>query len=230
MCQLIEDVVSNNPTTTIWVRGDLNLPNIDWTTNSPSGNNCPLSFCNVVLNLFSEINLTQLVNFPTRQLNLLDIFATNRPTLTNKCIPIPGISDHDAVYIESSIKARYRKPVKRKIFLWEKTDFNLLSQVISEFVSNFIATNTVSSSIQRMWDDFRAKCIDCLELVPYKYSSIRFSQPWVTSTTRRICRKKKTIIKPVPLDQHMTGLIIKKLKNKLNANAVMPIVIMFLNI
>jgi len=138
------------------------LRNIDWTTNSHSGNNYPLSFCNVVLDLFSEINLTQLVNFPTRQ---LDIFATKRPTVTNKCIPIPGISDYDAVYIESSIKARYRKPVKHKIFLWEKTDFNLLSQVISEFVSNFIAENTVSSSVQLMWDDIRAKCIDCLELV-----------------------------------------------------------------
>ena len=85
MCQLIEDVVSNSPNATIWVGGNLNLPNIDWTTNSPHGNNYPLSFCNIVLDLFSEINLTQLVYFPTTQLNLLDIFATNRPTLTNKC-------------------------------------------------------------------------------------------------------------------------------------------------
>ena len=89
----------NNPNATIWVGGDLNLPNIDWTTNSPSGNNYPLLFCNLVLDLFSEINFTQLVTFPTRESNTLDIFATNRPTLINKCISVPGISDHDAVYM-----------------------------------------------------------------------------------------------------------------------------------
>ena len=141
--------------------------------------------------IFSEINFTQLVTFPTRESNTLDIFATNRPTLINKCISVPGISDHDAVYIESYITAKYKKPAKRKIYLWDKTDFNLLTQVLSEFVSGFIAENTTSSSVQQMWDDFKTNCIDCLELVPYKYSSTRFSQPWVTSNTKRICRKKK---------------------------------------
>jgi len=193
MCQLIQGVVFNYPNATIWVGGDLNLPNIDWSTNSPSGNNYPLSFCNIVLDLFSEVNFTQLVNFPTRESNTLDIFATNRPTLINKCIPVPGISDHDAVYVESQIKARYKKSVKRKLYLWEKTDFNLLTQVLSEFVSDFNAANTTSSSIQQMWDDFKTKCIDCLELVPYKYSSTKYSQPWVTSNTKRICRKKKRL-------------------------------------
>ena len=33
----------------------------------------------------------------------------------------------------------------------------------------------------------------CLEFVPQKLSSIRFSQPWVTSKTKRICRKKKRL-------------------------------------
>ena len=44
-----------------------------------------------------------------------------------------------------------------------------------------------------MWDDFKIKCLDCLELVPYKYSSTKYSQPWVTSGTKRICRKKKRL-------------------------------------
>ena len=135
----------------------------------------------------------QLVTFPTRESNILDIFATNRPTLINKCTPVPGISDHDAVYIESYIRARYKRPVKRKIFLCEKNRFNLLAHVISKFVGCFIASNTTLSPVQQMLNDFKAKCIDCLELVPYRYSSTRFCQPWVTFSTRRICRKKKRL-------------------------------------
>jgi len=44
-----------------------------------------------------------------------------------------------------------------------------------------------------MWDDFKTKCIDCLELVPYKYSSTKYSQPWVTFNTKGMCRKKKRL-------------------------------------
>ena len=47
------------------------------------------------------------------------MFLTNRPSLINRVTPIPGISDHDTIpYIESSIKAKYQRPVRRKIFLW----------------------------------------------------------------------------------------------------------------
>ena len=87
LCQTIEDIIKENPAATIWLGGDINLPNINWSTNSPSGSNYPTSFCNLVLDLFYDMNFTQLVTFPTRNENTLDIFATNRPTLVNKSIP-----------------------------------------------------------------------------------------------------------------------------------------------
>ena len=90
LCQTIEDIIKENPVTTIWLGGDINLPNIDWSTNSPSGNNYPTSFCNLVLNLFYDMNFTQLVTFPTRNENTLDSFATNRPTLV-RVYPFTGL-------------------------------------------------------------------------------------------------------------------------------------------
>ena len=130
LCQTIEDIIKENPVATIWLGGDINLPNIDWSTNSPSGNNYPTSFCNLVLDLFYDMNFTQLVTFPTRNENTLDIFATNRPTLVNKCIPIPGISDHKSIYVKSCIKAKYRQPTRRKIILWAKADFHHISHMV----------------------------------------------------------------------------------------------------
>jgi len=53
-----------------------------------------------------------MVDFPTRYNNILDIFATNRPNLVNKCIPLPGISDHDIVFTEYNLKAAYVPPAK----------------------------------------------------------------------------------------------------------------------
>ena len=76
---------------------------------------------------------------------------------------------------------------------WYVKQINLLAHVLSEFVGCFITLNTTLSPVQQMWNDFKAKCIDCLELVPNRYSSTRFCQPWVTSSTRRMCRKKKRL-------------------------------------
>ena len=46
-----------------------------------------------------------MIMFPTRGSNTLDIFATNRPNLINRCTPIPGSSDHDGISVESFVTA-----------------------------------------------------------------------------------------------------------------------------
>ena len=193
LCHSIQEVIDSNPHSTVWIAGDLNLPNINWSDNSISGNNYPIPFCNLVLDLFSNAGLAQLVTFPTRRNNILDIFATNRPTLLNKCLPIPGISDHEAIYIESMITAKYNPPVRRKILLWSKANFQTISQHIQDFNSKFLATFSITHEppVQQMWNDFMNMCSDCMDLVPSKFSSIRFNQFWVNSKTKQICRKKK---------------------------------------
>ena len=45
----------------------------------------------------------QIVTSPTRQNNILDIFITNRPSLTSQCHTIPGLGDHHAISIHSLI-------------------------------------------------------------------------------------------------------------------------------
>ena len=100
LCHNIQQIIDSNPYSTVWVVGDINLPNINWSDNSVSGYNYPIPFCNLVFDLFNNAGLEQLVTFPTRR---IDICATNRPRLVNKCLPIPGTSDHEAVYIETMI-------------------------------------------------------------------------------------------------------------------------------
>lgn len=59
------------------------------------------------LDLIHDSNLEQIVSFPTRKDHVLDLFITNRPSLLNRCEPLPGIVDHDIVYID--ITAHYSK-------------------------------------------------------------------------------------------------------------------------
>ena len=55
-------------------------------------------------------------------------FFTNRPSLINRCEAIPGISDHEIVFVDSNIAISRPKPVKRKIYMWKKADTQKLKK------------------------------------------------------------------------------------------------------
>ena len=83
--------------------GDFNLPNIDWNLNTVFGSTYPLELCNMLIESFNTFGLTQMVDSPTRESNILDLFATNRPSLIHKVEIISGLSDHEIISIESTI-------------------------------------------------------------------------------------------------------------------------------
>jgi len=87
----------------------------------------------------------QVVNFPIRGHNILDIFGTNRPSLVTTCKPISGVSDHEIVYVESRVYAKYQRPIQHKIYLWKKADMMNLKSDIFDAVSTFIEVNTIST-------------------------------------------------------------------------------------
>ena len=64
----------------IWIAGDLNLPCIDWNFYT-SGS----SLSNIFLDFILEFGFTQLVDFPTRGQNTLDVFLTNCPSYEYTC-------------------------------------------------------------------------------------------------------------------------------------------------
>ena len=108
LCKDIEYIISKYPNFSVWI-ADLNLPNIDWENHVVKDNSYPISLCNILLDFINNNGFTQFVNFPTRSNNILDIFCMNRPSLLNKCYPISGIGDHEAVAVTSqtSVKLIY---------------------------------------------------------------------------------------------------------------------------
>ena len=64
-----------------------------------------------------------MVDSPTRGNSILDLFATNRPGLIHKVKVTPGLSDHEAITIESSLAPTIIKFKPRKVFLWHQDDW-----------------------------------------------------------------------------------------------------------
>ena len=81
LANAIESIVKDHPKGVVWIGGDINLPNINWSSNSISGNSYRKDINETILEVLANSGLEQVVDFPTRDNNLFDIFATNRPSL-----------------------------------------------------------------------------------------------------------------------------------------------------
>ena len=137
-----------------------------------------------------------MVDFPTRRNNTLDVIMTNRPTLINTCCSLPALSDHDVIFAEVNVRAIRRKPVRRKILLWNRADMEAIRKRVQESSSVITSKFTTSTPVEIIADtlqkDLQIIIEDC---VPSKYSSTRSNQPWFNTATKRVLRRKSRAFK-----------------------------------
>ena len=101
----------------IWIGVDKNLPDIEWKTEQLITNQYTHSIRYFFFDTLANTGLQQIVYFPTRNNNTLDVVLTNRPSLAKQCVGMSGLSDHDIVLVETSSRAFRHKPARRMILL-----------------------------------------------------------------------------------------------------------------
>jgi len=190
---LLEELITSYFDCTIWLTGDLNLPDIDWNTLSVSHYQYPTAINNHFVDLIGFGGFTQLVDTPTRDNRILDIFATNQPSHITSCHIVPGISDHEAIYIESKLAVYTTPPTKRKVYLWNRANFCNINDVMLQQCSQFIQDNNEHIPIEELWSKFKTICKDCLDLIPSRLTSKRHNQPWINNHIKQITRKKRRL-------------------------------------
>ena len=194
LCGALNTLSNIDKKATVWIGGDFNLPDIDWSTNTVTGNQYSAKTNKDFLDSLDLNNLDQVIKFPTRGENTLDLFLTNRPTLINSTEPKPGLgkSDHDIVFINCCAKAKIPKPSPRKIWLWKKADHPAMSDDMKTFETNFIENNTKETPIEDLWTSFRSTVTKSISKnVPNKMTSSRISQPWCTREVKKLSQRKK---------------------------------------
>ncbi|CAC5381183.1 unnamed protein product [Mytilus coruscus] len=181
LCSIIQEICFKYNNSTIWIGVDLNLPDINWSSNTITGNQYRKDINDTFLSLENDLGLIQSVHFPTRGPNILDLFLTNRPSLINRCEPVPGISDHEIVFIDSSIAVMRQKPIKRIIQMWKKAYIISLKDDAKLLASEFTNKFNVQSDINTLWNNFKDNCLTIIDKnVPSKSTPTRISQPWIT--------------------------------------------------
>jgi len=67
-------------------------------------------------------------------------------------VPIPGISDHEAVYGELHLAVKIQVPTRRTVYMWHKAE---IRQHISNFSTSFLYTFSTFSDVGLLWERFR---------------------------------------------------------------------------
>ena len=177
----------------------MNFPDINWQENCIDGHQYSLEINKIFLEFLNNKGLCQIVDFPTRGSNILDIFVTNRPS---SCTVMDGISDHEVVFTKSLIQAGLCPPSKRHIYLWSKADFNQIRQSIQSLCEEFVSSFSLSTSISILWNKFSKICNHCLKMILYKWGSPNHNQPWITRHIKQLTHRKQRAYNCACLTNH----------------------------
>ena len=149
----VSEIVTANPRAVFWLGGDFNLPDINWPDQETFDHQYPKPLNDLFLEMSQTLGLEQVVDIPTRGTNILDILFTNFPGFLKKCSLLSGLGDHEIVKIVSSIKPIRKKPIKRRIELWDRVDKNEIRKQTHNLKINS-GVYILPDSQYRVWGSF----------------------------------------------------------------------------
>ena len=105
---------------------------------------------------FLEQDVTEAIRTTESSSSILDLFSTSNPTLINKVEIIPGISDHEAVFVESSLGPIRVKAAPRKVYQHNKADYDTMMTELKDFRTVF-DEGAETKDVENLWQDFKRK-------------------------------------------------------------------------
>ena len=198
--QALEETLARIPPDAhVWLGGDFNLAGVDWGLQSTTTDACLPACCKRLISISQDFFLDQVVRSPTRTTedtaNILDLFFTNNSTLVNRVELLPGISDHDIVFVETSLSPILKQCLPRKAHLYHKADFESFKQDL--LTSDLANCDTEMLSVEEYWNQFKKLISDLMAAhVPSKTIKNRPNfKPWISSKIKRTLRKVKSVYK-----------------------------------
>ena len=143
----------------------------------------------------NDHGLEQMVHFPTREKNTLDLILTTLPGQFKDVHSPDKLSDHDIVSGTLKILIPPIKKPRRKVYLYQKGDYESMRKDTLEFAKEkYFNGHSDTRSVQENFDLLTSFIQDSADKhIPSKTSRSVSSIPWITPEIRRkIRRKNKT--------------------------------------
>ena len=149
----------------------------------------------MLIDIMNDHGLEQLVHFPTRVKNTLDLILTSLPGQFQEIHSPDKLSDHDVVSGTLKVYIPPKKKPRRKVYLYHKGDFESMREDASDFAKDrYFNGYSDNRLVQENFDliiSFIQESAD--KHIPSKTSRSVSSVPWITPGIRRkIRRRNKT--------------------------------------
>ncbi|KAJ8027298.1 hypothetical protein HOLleu_32407 [Holothuria leucospilota] len=135
------------------VLGDFNFGKIDWTPRLHKDNGVCLSNSSgkLLLDILNDFAAEQLVSFPTRGTNTLDLVISNSPNQFTEISPLDQFSDHVALFC----RLRCLFPIKRKphrlIWQFSKGDYGAMTNDTQSFTLGYFNGGQNNRTVDENW-------------------------------------------------------------------------------
>ena len=129
-------------------------------------------------------------------LDILEVFFTRNQTLTNKVEVTPGISDHEAVFIKSSLKPIMVRTPARKVYQYRKAYYERMKKELRAFKTDFDRESEIKD-VEYLWTNFKNKIHALLErYIPSKLlPGNKLQTPWISQEVKGLMRQRKKLLK-----------------------------------
>ena len=193
----IKDIHKGNKPPSVHILGDFNFCDIVWPDRlSKSGSPLSLSEGKEFIEILNDHHLEQLVHFPTREKNTLDLIITSLPSQFLDIQSLDRLSDHDIVSgtLQIVIPPIKKKP-RRKVYRYQKGDYESMRSDALKFAKErYFNEYSDTRSVQENFNLITSFIQDSADKhIPSKTSRSVSSEPLITPAIRRkICRKNAT--------------------------------------
>ena len=187
------DKIDRSKGNQIWMAGDFNLPDINWDNMSLKPNASYSNLSKNFLEIVADFGFEQMVDKPTRINNILDLFLTNNPSLVERTIVAPGVSDHDGIpIITININPKVIKQSPRKVYMWNKADIDSIKAEFSEYSNELSGRDTSQCTVESLYEEFVSKTCSIMDShIPSRMVTKKNLSPWINRKIKRMHKKKQ---------------------------------------
>ncbi|EDO34832.1 predicted protein, partial [Nematostella vectensis] len=131
---------------------------------------------------------------PTRGENTLDLVLTTCPEMVLDLVVEPGMSDHDLVLFDLNLKPSFNKKKPLKVFVFKKGNMGAVKTDLKKHLDNYFNNEAYHKLINENYDFFKTTITEIMKKhIPQKNISGRWNLPWITSSIKRLIRKKQRL-------------------------------------
>ena len=187
----IKGIHKGNKPPSVHILGDFNICDIVW-PDSKSGSPLSRSEGEKFIEILNDHHLEQLVHFPTREKNTLDLIITSLPSQFIDIQSPDRLSDHDIVSGTLQIVIPPIKIPRRKVYRYQKDAYESMRSDALRFAKErYFNGYSDTRSVQENFNLITSFIQDSADKhIPSKTSRSVSSVPWITPAIRRKIRRK----------------------------------------